>query len=186
MSIDWSKAPEGFPIWLEDIRPSKRSGDSKDRSSWAKDGDGEYTLCGVTIGWWAKSREGHDFIAHQKPAQWNEEGLPPVGTVCEHHKFGRAITTGAETIVKIIAHITDDKRISPVAVYMPCEGNPPCVGQGTADAFRPIRTPEQIAADERAANIEAMRADIGWKAPYLGPCPVALLYDAGYRKQSQP
>lgn len=122
-----------------------------------------------------------DAIKADKAVEWTGKCLPPVGTVCEHHKLGRSITTGDETIVKIIAHITDDNRISPVAVYMPCEGNPPYVGQGTADAFRPIRTPEQIAAEERDASIKEMTHHNDHAALQDW---AAYVYDhLGYRKQ---
>lgn len=46
--------------------------------------------------------------------------------------------------------------------------------------FKPIRTPEQIAAEEREKAIEEMRAALpDWAAPE-NICP--MLYDAGYRK----
>lgn len=50
--------------------------------------------------------------------------------------------------------------------------------------FRVIRTPEQIAADEREAAIEEM-----WRVYWQPDAPTAkqalgLLWDAGYRKQS--
>jgi hypothetical protein len=52
--------------------------------------------------------------------------------------------------------------------------------------FTPCRTPEQIAADERAAAIEEMwstywRPEVQTAFEGLG-----LLYDAGYRKQVAP
>jgi hypothetical protein len=102
--------------------------------------------------------------------------------VCEHHKLGGVVSDGASwTTVKIVAHIIDDKRISPVAVYMPCAGSPPYVGQGTADAFRPIRTPEQIAAEEREIRISEIRSVLS----VVDPCgdPAIALEAAGYRKQ---
>lgn len=187
--IDWSKAPEGFPLWLEGTNEENRK-----HSGWYRDAGQVFE--GAYGGQWRAFREGQFFTVYRNPGPlpWTGEGLPPVGTVCEHHKFGLAITTGAETIVKIIAHITDDKRISPVAVYMPCEGNPPYVGQGTADAFRPIRTPQQIAAEERDKAIADLYFTINWNEgretwPIISngrKADYAKAIDAGYRKQVQP
>ena len=122
---------------------------------------------------------------------WDGEGLPPVGTVCEFAGFNPEETMPTDPRVgdqvTVIAHFMSGSfEVAAFTFYAPPEFEYLQVAQGAYGCFRPVRTPEQIAADERAANIEAMRADIGWKAPYLGPCPVALLYDAGYRKQSQP
>lgn len=53
-------------------------------------------------------------------------------------------------------------------------------------SFRPIRTPEQIAAEERAKAIEEMRALVQRKEPpfdhWLELSVAGELYDAGYRK----
>lgn len=192
MSIDWSKAPEGFPIWLEDIRPSRRSGDSEDRSSWAKDGEGEYTLFGVTSGWWAKSREGHDFIAHQKPAQWTGDGLPPVGTVVElcnvktvladdfdydQHCIVDTWRNGdrLEVIARRNVHGTEG-----VIVF---NANRMQASAIMSEFYKPAKTPEQIAAEECSAAIKEMVS----LCPYPGSdCTLidcTALYEAGYRKQ---
>lgn len=56
---------------------------------------------------------------------------------------------------------------------------------GSLDRFRPLKTAEQTAAEERSSAIESMRAEINWQPPQLGSCPVAALYDAGYRKQEE-
>jgi len=107
--------------------------------------------------------------------------LPQVGTVCEYHKLGGVVSAGAEWIrVKIIATITDDNRISPVAVFIPCDAAP-YVGQGTADTFRPIRTPEQIAAEERWLVLEDIQR-VCVDGENNGIPYHEALYDAGYRK----
>ena len=184
MSIDWSKAPEGFPIWLEDIRPSRRSGDSEDKSSWAKDGEGEYTLFRVTSGWWAKSREGHDFIAHQKPAQWTGEGLPPVGIEIEAFMMRNMHDTYEWRRAKVVhGGIPGSER---EILVLDLESTAPA----WVDEFRPIRTPEQIAAQVRSDAIREMIRI--WKVAPTGSeynfahDHAAQLYDAGYRKQPSP
>jgi hypothetical protein len=47
--------------------------------------------------------------------------------------------------------------------------------------FRPIKTAEQIAAEERLQAIDEMQRDSGWQGKG-GGCPFASLYDKGYRK----
>jgi hypothetical protein len=49
------------------------------------------------------------------------------------------------------------------------------------EGFRPIKTAEQIAAEERLQAIDEMQRDSGWQGKG-GGCPFAALYDKGYRK----
>lgn len=116
------------------------------------------------------------------PIAWNGEGLPPVGTACEILKNK---TTWAWIKVRIIAHVTDDPRFNPIAIYIP-EGDPSAVvGQAVAASFRPIRTAEQIAAEARVKAIAEMTEIAGAAAAADNPRGgggAAALYDAGYRK----
>lgn len=61
MEIKWNQAPEGFSIWLEDVSESK---EIKNRSSWAREGRGEYEFPGG--GYWAYSVSGDQYIAHKQ------------------------------------------------------------------------------------------------------------------------
>lgn len=103
-------------------------------------------------------------------AKWNGEGLPPVGTVCQHE--GR-IDDREWLEVKVIAHT--EKRGYEVAVFEYED----IVTYSTARYFRPIRTPEQIAAEEREKGITEMRRQwsLGGERDKF-----AALWDAGYRK----
>lgn len=72
---------------------------------------------------------------------WSGEGLPPVGIECE------VMHCEEWTKCQVIAHF--DQRCGPVAAYTVDIGHgvkqlDACV----ADQFRPLRTPEQIAAEE--------------------------------------
>lgn len=177
MNIDWSKAPEGC------LEIGKNQWDEL---AWLCVDGYIYLHCNGCMVNWATPRalKRSDFhVFDIRPEEeWTGEGLPPVGTVCEvcncTHEYAKQFN-GQK--VEIVAHHM--RGSIAVAVFA---GDDLRYHGVVAGYFRPIRTPEQIAADERAANIEAMRADIEWKAPYLGPCPVALLYDAGYRKQVEP
>ena len=102
-------------------------------------------------------------------APWNGQGLPPVGTVCEG---GRA-RTGAFNECVVIAH----RNGMAIAVFTDQEE------LQWVSEFRPIRTPEQIATDEREAAINEILSDFGrWSCTG----DIALnLYLAGYHKKSQ-
>ncbi|HHK4933780.1 TPA: hypothetical protein ACQT1A_003471 [Pseudomonas aeruginosa] len=117
----------------------------------------------------------------ERPVTWNGQGLPPVGIEAE------AIWDGADIAyfrAKILAH--DEGRV----VFRWCEGKRK--GQygsyavlkfGSLPAFRPLRTPEQIAAEEREKAVGDMAMSIQG-VPYQYPTLYAL-FDAGYRRQEE-
>ena len=175
--IDWSKAPEGvthyYPRCYE----------------WYKVGSHEQFFWNGRE--WAPARfwddRKHDCIQRPTTPSWSGEGLPPVGVVCrkcynspdEYHN------------VKILAH---DDHCGEVVIYRwiegPLDGE---LGQSTMHlnmasgsnahwSFRPIRTPEQIAADEREAAIDAMLAATPAPGSDISLRVCEKLYDAGYRK----
>jgi hypothetical protein len=128
---------------------------------------------------------------------WNGEGLPPVGTVCEYF-FLQTPTLGNEigTIIcrdrvwvkaEVLFHHFDGGRVYAV-INAPGYGYRGC-SDTTGEMFRPIRTPEQIAAEERRSAIDALAEELGghWseeaKAPHRDIA--AYLHDIGYRKQTE-
>lgn len=118
---------------------------------------------------WSKAPEDathYGFYAPPTLPTWNGEGLPPVGAVCELQDA---------TEVRILAHT---KRAgAPVAVYQCTDSE--SIEAYTASFFRPIRTPEQIAAEEREKAIEEIASLIG-RGTFSQDA--AAIYDAGYRK----
>lgn len=94
---------------------------------------------------------------------WAGEGLPPVGTRCEYFDGGEWMSC------EVVAH-----RNNAAVVLSDCY---------EADfvprrELRPIRTPEQIAAEERYAEIQRICTDGESNGiPYF-----KALDDAGYRK----
>ena len=102
--------------------------------------------------------------------EWTGEGLPPAGTVCEWHP-----NQDGWVQVEILGHNGEETWFRRAGESI----SETCLRMAF---FRPIRTPEQIAAEERDKTIEDMRKQIGFEKPFLGPCPVAALYDLGYRK----
>lgn len=121
-----------------------------------------------------------------RPAPWAGEGLPPVGVVCEFTGTNECgsnveqLRQGAE--VTILAHY-EQINGEPLAAFtfIDDEGGK-LIGGAMAMLFAPIRTPEQIAADERAAAIKEMQQVVGT----FNVHPFECLYDAGYRKQPTP
>ncbi len=107
-------------------------------------------------------------------AQWNGEGLPPVGTVCEV----RAWVNREWRKTTVLAHHCG------FAVHSwSTDRDDMEVEAAPAGDFRPIRTPEQIAEAAKQEAIAQLIADTGGE---LGPSGAALIYSLGYRKQVAP
>ncbi|HGN2642955.1 hypothetical protein V3399_29755 [Pseudomonas aeruginosa] len=135
-------------------------------------------------------------IETREQSSWNGQGLPPVGTVCEfagctpstEDPFDKDLREGDH--VTIIAHFKDGNLDLAAFTFNPQARNPDrgtaCVEQGAYGCFRPLRTPEQIAAEEREKSIEEMRELVGDidKVPTWSDA-LAALYDAGYRRQEE-
>jgi hypothetical protein len=125
-------------------------------------------------------------ITRPSPA-WSCGGIPPVGSLCEVRQKTPCessfdweecrialINTGADGKPQVC---TLDKR-GDLAIYYP---------QTDIVEFRPIRTPEQIAADERHEAVMRMSDIVGdiEKVPSWTDALEAL-YDAGLRFSEQP
>lgn len=119
-----------------------------------------------------------------KPILWNGEGLPPVGTVCESEWPDKEWHE-----VIILAHDFHDGEER--AVYRrTIDGEDSYFGD-MAHAFRPIRTSEQIAADERLHAIRNALTAISKTLEQYNldiDCSVAMratveaMVDAGYHR----
>ncbi|MEZ6841835.1 hypothetical protein, partial [Pseudomonas aeruginosa] len=100
---------------------------------------------------------------------WDGQGLPPVGTVCQYRHMIWPEYRPCE-----IRYISEESLVAyddaQEQLYRTCDM-----------LFRPIRTPEQIAAEEREKAVGDMAMSIQG-VPYQYPTLYAL-YDAGYRRQ---
>lgn len=176
MSIDWSKAPEGATHW-EPTGPEFHEGWMRkvgDKWSYWLEGSKVWGLSGPAC-YVSAEREATFEPRPQEP--WNGKGLPPVGTVCEH--YGTADDL-AWLEVEVIGHGNVDGRN--VAFFRYGTGSPRfTVSYSTANNFRPIRTPEQIAAEEREKAIEEMC----FAEETLTVKQAKALFDAGYRRQEE-
>lgn len=169
--IDWSKAPEGATHYW----PCHGS-------FYTKIGDKFYFAENIEVGRvnspasWVKS-----LIPRPSPA-WSGDGLPPVGVVLEVNpdKAGWRKSVISYVGDGFIAWMQVGDLIVPEygAFIDDCE-------------FRPIRTPEQIAADERTHEIRNALTSISHKVEKVNTdidCSLAIaetvsaMIDAGYRK----
>lgn len=173
--IDWSKAPEGFDFY---IPWSARKG------GFYRDGGGRYF--GMDGGY-AEKEDLKRLAINVICRPWNGEGLPPVGEKVE------VIGLSGGYLPKSIEDWKDGDKVECVAHHA-MQGDdvtPVFFNKRTfqfsglrKDCYRPIRTPEQIAAEERENYIKKMLGEPGVTSDdSVADFTCAALYDAGYRKQ---
>ncbi|OES66992.1 hypothetical protein A7R79_22350 [Pseudomonas aeruginosa] len=185
MSIDWSKAPRdankagftGADNYLQFYRIPGMFGD--------------YDYWSEKRGWC-----GNDFPTcanhlFERPAtvEWNGKGLPPVGTVCEY-RCNDSCEPNDWTAVHVLAHAAHG---SDTAMLLAEDNNgEPGTMYGriwVPGTCRPLRTPEQIAAEGREKAIDAM---LDLDPPHEKGFGLTsrrqfceVLFDAGYRRQEE-
>ncbi|EPJ5167710.1 hypothetical protein [Pseudomonas aeruginosa] len=163
MSIDWSKAPEGS-------NKAGFTGHDQYLQFYRIPGMfGDYDYWNEKRGW-----SGNDFptcanylFDRPEKVEWNGQGLPPTGLLVEwkaglDHEWRR---------VTVLAYANGDAWLQPEDGDSFIVGNPA--------NFRRIRTPEQIAAEEREKAIEEMC----FAVETLTVKQAKALFDAGYRRQ---
>lgn len=181
MNIDWSKAPEGTTHYAFAQYPWVASwyivkGD--DIASWLDDGEDS------SWGWRKIDSQDREcilprLIPRPVAAVWTGEGLPPVGLPVEWQDG-----LDAEwQLVTVLAYHNGH-------AWMCLPGRAPFTVGNPAN-FRLIRTPEQIAAEERLAAINYMEIDAGMCATAFDGDPEARVWienliDKGWRKQVAP
>lgn len=110
-----------------------------------------------------------------RPKLWGGEGLPPVGTVCElratgNSSWAKGVVVFSEMNVLVWRWGRQDDSL--------------CASYAHSVEARPIRTPEQIAAEEQAKAVHQMGLDAGFSGSVQEFAE--RLYQAGYRKQVAP
>lgn len=169
IEVDWTKAPEGATHYCPET--------DLFLEAWYKKVDGRwmYWFVDGDHGWYYTDRLPISAIA--RPAEWDGTDLPPVGTVCEIHIFNN---TWVKCIV--VAHfegravvVLDNREAAQI--------------RDTED-LRPIRTPEQIAAEKREREINELVEVIvtHYEYPKGAESYIGLaraLHNAGYRKTEQ-
>lgn len=208
MNIDWSKAPEwavahglhetGFGIkefWLGETQHQ-----NLEHAKSFPYGGGDPSCDSFHN----SRRESFSYVT-PRPAPWTGEGPPPIGTLCEfnggapcpYDPWHPDLKEGDH--VYIIAYFNDS--VGPVAAFTFKARNENIaaiqVEQARPGAFRPIKTPEQIAEEARIAELNLMIGAIkdhpGGRhgVDHLTQLRIHEeacidLYDAGWRKQSAP
>jgi hypothetical protein len=122
---------------------------------------------------------------------WDGKGLPPVGIKCDTLWSS---TTGEYVQVKVLAHDEDRAVVRFVTGSRKGEYDSDTQHSqygATLPIFRPIRTPEQIAADQRlhairnactAINSRIAEYNINLDCSVAMRATVEAMIDAGYRK----
>lgn len=160
--IDWSKAPEGATHYF----PSTEE--------WYMAGNGCAPL--VWTGMWCKAfqfaKREHKCIKRPTAPSWSGEGLPPVGTECElHHE-----TWGNNIWQKVTVKYASNEYFITADVA----GEQHWHSRNTL--LRPIRTPEQIAKDERDKAIDEIRRELMPADEYVAELILDAITRLGYRK----
>lgn len=167
--IDWSKAPEGVTHYVVGSVSPFEMRDGDDWFFWSARPGKWVKLHGVFGNERFKERA-LEIIQRPATQSWSGEGPPPVCEFVEFLQDGFGWRQG---------------------MVICCDMGKVIVRHGEQHAVclkgdvRPLRTPEQIAADEREAAIQEMRKVHNQsiiESDYRDVCPFSVLYDAGYRK----
>jgi hypothetical protein len=172
--IDWSTAPEDATHWQPE--------NSLLRAAWIKKEGWQHWFRLEGQANWVEFKGALADLGTmiQRPAEspvpWSGEGLPPVGTLCEVMNSTLDNPDWERCTILFMG------KFKAVYESESCHERVADVSESWMIDFRPIRTPEQIAAEERQSAIDEM-----WSAYWHPDVPTAkealgLLYDAGYRK----
>lgn len=127
-----------------------------------------------------------DALNAPKVVEWDGVGLPPVGLDVEIKRGNCTWIDGDEWQIgktaTVMASFLNSRDIEMASVQFP-GGHCECI---LARCLSPIRTAEQVAAEERNKVIREMVAEVTEepRARHFAFCEV--LYDAGYRKEPKP
>lgn len=173
MSIDWTKAPEGATHWEPSSYEFAEGWMRKvgDKWSYWLEGSKVWGLSGPAC---CVSAEREATFEARPQETWDGKGLPPVGLMVEwkaglDHDWQR---------VTVLAYANGD------AWFQPEDG--PSFIVGNPANFRRIRTPEQIAAEERSKECDRIFVILSSVEREGNRSDMAeALYDAGYRRQEE-
>ena len=162
--VDWGKAPEGATHYNEDcscpwLKETPASYFAEDKKVWVKYISNELAMDDL-----------RNAVKH--PQEWGGDGLPPVGTVCEYYCSEYGKWRKCEVVAHYFASVVAVDVLDITASRLP------------NGLFRPIKTPEQIAAEEKLQAIDEMMAVGNWHSRAFKEV-VDALYDAGYRKTEE-
>jgi len=163
MSINWEKSPEGATHF--------HYGNVKYSAHWYK--DGYFCVVGFEDKGWKQDFDPSpkdQYIERPKHKQWSgpQDGLPPVNTECEVETDYGVWEHGV-----ILCHGYDDFK--PHAVAQCASG----LWMEEVNGFRPIKTTEQLAAEQREASIREFMDIVGIDCRVTASKAV----DAGFKRE---
>ena len=123
----------------------------------------------------------------KKQEAWDGEGLPPVGTVCEVLWNESRMEYLITKVFGVNEHGQPIHRFDEGPKKYQYQADVLRTASGT-QVFRPIKTAEQLAEEEKVAAIAEMRAVLmaasdRKSVTLVERLATVALYDAGYRKQ---
>jgi hypothetical protein len=163
--IDWSKKPDGATHYAP-------AGDDL-ALRWFNMDKGEFGASWIYGRWYLFDRPSNRDDMVEIKAPWTGAGLPPVGTVCEYTSNGGL--NWRETSVLFI-----DEQVVLLTGYALYKLVDPDI------AFRPIRTPEQIAEEKRKSEVDALIDVLRTIHTTYYPEVAEAILKSGYRLQVQP
>jgi hypothetical protein len=166
--IDWSKAPRGTTGAM------RANFDSTHRGGKTWKGKIEWLPIDGDFKDYAQGSDAWEYFAKPATPTWSgpEDGLPPVGLEFEWRYGDHAWKKGEALYIGTIYAVLKSTEGGEQHYYL------------RDMQFRPIRTAEQLAAEEREQGInEMVESKI---AGGLAPWVCGELYDAGYRKVERP
>ena len=183
--VDWSLAPEGATHW--DASTYRVNSFMKlDGGMWFY-----WPPESPYPSWhrWGKSGNQNvsDMIERPNPQSWSGEkdGLPPVGLVCELKEsvlladeyFANWFEAGTQ--VEVGGHVKFREAEGPVCAI--CVVGDNFTGTLSASYLRPVKTPEQLAAEERENAVHVMVDSLKRWNNVHELC--GMLYDAGFKRE---
>lgn len=183
-TIDWNKAPEGATHhYLNSPWPWRKiSGES-----WFYFDSGHWIAAGHSVINFLEDNLGRKLSA--RPV-WAGEGLPPIDLVCQFIGTNECRSNVEElrqgTEVTIIAYYMQTNDVPLAAFTFIDDEGEKRIGGAMASCFGPLKTDEQIAADEKKARVDELAKVIkvsGWESPEI---LAAYLDSHDYRKQVAP
>lgn len=165
MNDIWNEAPEGATHYQPQQQAFYADMGGEKWMIWARNLSG--LLC-----WQPSTGTVRDcLIPAPSEATWTGEGLPPVGTVCEAWHNGRA-----QGVVQV-------RYSGGCMVLWNVKLKHEQCSASENYTFKPLRTPEQIAAEARDEAIQEML--YLWKDSAGPGSFCAYLYDAGWRRMDE-
>lgn len=172
IDIDWSKAPEGATHYSAKIPGHECAAFWREQGGQLVEFWGEYSAGKLThlVNPRGYVKSPSDCIPRPSSPALDGESLPPIGAMVRVVDNGK-LRYGVNEQGPVIAHVED------CAVVRMSYG----LGCFEASVLAPIRTPEQIAADQREAAIFAMQRLIEESDTHGAFDQLGVLYDAGLR-----